>query len=58
MKMSFDDWSTFQVGEDYANGMRVGQSYMNRVRPTEINPELFYETSSSRAWDLIMKLEV
>lgn len=55
--MNFDDWATFQWPHDYLAGLRVGQSYLNNVRPTVIKPELFYCKEVEKAWDMIMELE-
>jgi len=53
----FDQWVTIGWPEDYRMGLRVGQSYMNRLWPSYACPTIFYEENPSKAWDLIQKAE-
>lgn len=55
--MTFDNWCDFQWEEDYLQGLRVGQSYLNNVRPGIPYPELYYCTDVEKAWDMIYKME-
>jgi hypothetical protein len=55
--MNLDFWINTWLLDDTLAGQRVGQSYMNRVRPDLICIDLFNETCVDNAWDYIKKLE-
>lgn len=56
--MTFSNWATYQWPIDAAEGrLRVGQSYLNNVRPQMVYPELFHEKNIDRAWKMIMEIE-
>lgn len=54
MTLSF--WIENHLLKDTVAGLRVGQSYLNRVRPDVHDPTLFYETCVDRAWGRIYSL--
>lgn len=49
-------WIENQLLDDTLAGLRVGQSYLNRVRPDVTDPTLFHETCVDKAWDRIYSL--
>lgn len=56
--MPFENWCISQWPTDVKEGtLRLGQSYLNNVKPKMIYPELFYETDQEKAWGMIMDLE-
>ena len=55
--MVFSEWVTNYLRGDIKDGLRVGQSYMNRVRPAESNPDIFYEIDEKRVWEKIRAIE-
>lgn len=55
--MTYEEWLSV-VADDVRNGLRVGQSYMNRVRPKETNAALFYERDPQKAFDMVWSMEV
>ena len=55
--MDIRTWITEQLLNDTLVGLRVGQSYMVRVRPDLTNPKLFYETCVDDAWRMIGEIE-
>ena len=54
MTLSF--WIHNHLLNDTLAGLRVGQSYLNRVRPDVNDPTLFYESCAERAWGRIYSL--
>ena len=55
--MTFQFWITTWLIHDILAGQRVGQSYLNRVRPDLMCIELFNETCVDDAWAYIKTLE-
>lgn len=55
--MDVQTWINKQLLPDTISGLRVGQSYMIRVRPEFNNSKLFYETCVDDAWAMIWELE-
>lgn len=55
--ISFEDWVATVLFDDLNAGQRIGQSYMNHVRPSESDPSLFYETDTREAWRKIYEKE-
>lgn len=55
--MNFQWWAASALPDDLNAGQRIGQSYMNRVRPGEADPSLFYETDTREAWRKIYEKE-
>lgn len=51
--ISLSFWIENHLLNDTLAGLRVGQSYLNRVRPDVHDPTLFFETCVDRAWDRI-----
>jgi hypothetical protein len=49
-------WINNYLLNDTLAGLRVGQSYLIRVRPDVNDPTLFYETCVDRAWVRIHSL--
>lgn len=57
MTPEYRRWVIYELGDDLRVGLRVGQSYMNNVRPKESCPEIFYETDEEKVWKLIREKE-
>lgn len=55
--MTTDFWITNWLLKDTIAGLRVGQSYMVRVRPDLTDASLFYETCVDDAWKKINSYE-
>lgn len=55
--MDVQTWINKQLLPDTVGGMRVGQSYLVRVRPEWHNPKLFHETNVTEAWKMIWEAE-
>lgn len=51
--MSLSFWIENHLLKDTLAGLRVGQSYLIRVRPDVTDPTLFNETCVDEAWDRI-----
>ncbi len=49
----FVHWVSYQLSSDESEGLRVGQSYLNRLYPKDVDSELFYETDPVKCWILI-----
>ena len=54
--MTLKFWVENHLLNDTLTGQRVGQSYLNRVRPDVNDPKLFYETCADDAWERINNL--
>ena len=55
--MNIRTWINKHLLVDTICGLRVGQSYLVRVRPDLANPKLFYETCVDDAWEMIGEIE-
>jgi len=55
--MTLNFWINTWLLHDTLAGQRVGQSYMNRVRPDLVCIKLFNETCVDNAWCYIKTLE-
>lgn len=55
--VEFGTWLIEMLPYDKQTGLRVGQSYMNNVRPGKTCPEIFYEKDEDKVWPLIFKFE-
>lgn len=42
--------------KENVNGYRLGQFFMNTYFSGEANPDIFYETNETTAWDMIINL--
>lgn len=56
--IDYGEWLDGHLAGDLKNGLRVGQSYLNRVHPAMTWPELFYEDSDHKAHTMIWNFEV
>ena len=56
--MTYEEWLNDHLENDLSAGLRVGQSYMNKVRPSEKWPELYYEKCDKKAHAMIWNMEV
>lgn len=57
MFCTFEEWMNERLEKDLKMGIRLGQSYMNRVRPRMQHRELYFTKDVDKAWSLIYKIE-